>query len=412
MYCNFRVLLRPLQSEKYSRIVYAHNILLGLHAVSPEVFRLTTTLSNSQPIDSTKILMAVGLSKAEPLAAAHERDMVQWRDMVASTPTWLGGQLLIILPADRILEQCSAKTAAMTSSSVTTGDDGDMEENDHNSKSKLASSWSSSVRSRGGGSSEAVKKMKTTSAKFFGTINTSKPTTRKVEPQMDPADQKSTSTSSSTSKPSKTISTPTVPTVAHQEKENLIRTNQVLRATMQKSDGHHYVGTADDFVGDMDDDDNDEDDDDKDKNEGNSTDRPFINAPRKKTSSTPVQSSPTKNETQSTASPTSPVQGATNAFENTNALPQHSTPATSNYNGNSERKQRKRRKRLVEKTFLQNGYLRTETQAIWEDVTSDEETEESKACAVLSKKPVPASTKPKNLQHMKQKSLMGFFNKK
>lgn len=31
-------------------------------------------------------------------------------------------------------------------------------------------------------------------------------------------------------------------------------------------------------------------------------------------------------------------------------------------------RKRKRRKKLVEKTTMVNGYLRTETEAIWEDV--------------------------------------------
>lgn len=66
-------------------------------------------------------------------------------------------------------------------------------------------------------------------------------------------------------------------------------------------------------------------------------------------------------------------------------------------------KSKKRRKRLVEKTTMDaNGYLRTETQAIWEEVSDEDE--------VVVKK-VPVKKVPAK-NGMKQGSLMGFFGKK
>jgi len=66
-------------------------------------------------------------------------------------------------------------------------------------------------------------------------------------------------------------------------------------------------------------------------------------------------------------------------------------------------KSKKRRKRLVETTTMDaNGYLHTETQAIWEDVSESEE-------IVVKQAPV---TKVTAKNGMKQGSLMGFFGKK
>ena len=74
---------------------------------------------------------------------------------------------------------------------------------------------------------------------------------------------------------------------------------------------------------------------------------------------------------------------------------------------------------MVEKTTMVNGYLRTETQAVWEDIPTDEE-EEEKQAAIAKKKSAATSNRntgavkktPKGVSTagaMKQKSLMGFF---
>ena len=74
-------------------------------------------------------------------------------------------------------------------------------------------------------------------------------------------------------------------------------------------------------------------------------------------------------------------------------------------------KGRKRRKRLVEKTTMDaNGYLRTETHSVWEEVPSDEEQQDVQR-ELASKRQTKAPQK-KKVQHLKQGNLMGFFKKK
>jgi uncharacterized protein (DUF2267 family) len=68
----------------------------------------------------------------------------------------------------------------------------------------------------------------------------------------------------------------------------------------------------------------------------------------------------------------------------------------------------------VEETVNVNGYLRTETKAVWEDVPTDEEEEEKEQERqfMAKKASFKQSRPPKSQQGMKQKSLMGFFAKK
>ena len=66
---------------------------------------------------------------------------------------------------------------------------------------------------------------------------------------------------------------------------------------------------------------------------------------------------------------------------------------------------------MVEKTYTdEQGYLYTSTEAVWEDVNSDEEPEATKPAEKESpKKKAKKAVKPKA---MKQGTLMGFFTKK
>lgn len=75
---------------------------------------------------------------------------------------------------------------------------------------------------------------------------------------------------------------------------------------------------------------------------------------------------------------------------------------------------KRRRKRMVEKTYTdENGYLFTETKAVWEDVSSSDDEKESstanKTVAPAANKSKKSGARPKS---MKQASLMGFFGKK
>lgn len=71
---------------------------------------------------------------------------------------------------------------------------------------------------------------------------------------------------------------------------------------------------------------------------------------------------------------------------------------------------KKRRKRLVEKTIMENGYLKTVTEGVWEEYE-----EEEKALPAASTKMSAKPTGPKNTgqsKGKKQGNLMGFFGKK
>ncbi|CAB9524264.1 expressed unknown protein [Seminavis robusta] len=74
----------------------------------------------------------------------------------------------------------------------------------------------------------------------------------------------------------------------------------------------------------------------------------------------------------------------------------------------TETKHRRRRKKMVEQTFTdENGYIYTETKAVWEDVPSDEEEQ----FPVPSKKIVQAKGKKPIKKPSKQGSITSFFGK-
>jgi hypothetical protein len=73
---------------------------------------------------------------------------------------------------------------------------------------------------------------------------------------------------------------------------------------------------------------------------------------------------------------------------------------------------KKRRKKLVEKTIMENGYLKTETVTVWEDVDEDEEEAKPSTSSKTSKAAAPAKSKSAPTKGKKQGNLMGFFQKK
>ena len=74
-------------------------------------------------------------------------------------------------------------------------------------------------------------------------------------------------------------------------------------------------------------------------------------------------------------------------------------------------KGRKRRKQVLEeKTFVdESGFLRTETVSVWKEI---EDGEDEKATTAKKSSSSAATAKPKNTKNMKQQGLMGFFGKK
>lgn len=140
------------------------------------------------------------------------------------------------------------------------------------------------------------------------------------------------------------------------------------------------IGNADDFVGDEDEDDD------------------FLESERQRKSRNaakprkqPQHKPPKENVEDEESAPK--VHGAMDAF----AQHQEKKPAE---------KHHKRIRRLVEKTTMDaNGYLHTETQAVWEDVSDEEE-------PVVVRETVTKAAPVKSTKNMKQGSLMGFFKKK
>jgi hypothetical protein len=230
-----------------------------------------------------------------------------------------------------------------------------------------------------------AKKTSTTAASFFA-----KPPTTAKE-----TSKKSKTTSTTNSKTNgKTVSKkPTPPP----EKENVPTSpTENGKATKKMTVDPATVGNADDFVADEEESDDDE--------------VEIVAATKKTKKKQPARAADPSPPPSPKRAAASPVRGAMDAF--------CSEQQTKDVDPT---RQRKRRKRLVEKTFMENGYLRTETQAIWEDVPTDEEdAQAAKSAPIIATKKKPANTNNNNSndnkstkgQPMKQMGLMGFFGKK
>ena len=81
---------------------------------------------------------------------------------------------------------------------------------------------------------------------------------------------------------------------------------------------------------------------------------------------------------------------------------------------NSSEGAKKRRKKLVEKTIMENGYLKTITEEVWEEYEEEAQPNSTaKSVVKADVKPAPAAKKSKGPpKGKKQGSLMGFFSKK
>jgi hypothetical protein len=294
------------------------------------VFRLRTSTAAKKEDPSISVFALSSLEGTESVETSHERDMVQWREMVADQ-RFRQEKVSAIAPADELKDGENAKAVSRTAGL---------------GEASAAATLSSAPLVRPGKPDAKAKAM--SAASFFGTQKAQKKAT-------EDAGKKSAVSKPAASKP------------AARKKENQkpAKLNQVAPAE---------VGNADDFIAD------DEESDDEEV--------PVKRQPVRLQKEVP----PPSPEPEAKASP---VRGAMDAF------------ASSDNN----KPQRKRRKKLVEKTTMVGGYLRTETVTVWEDVPSDEENEkgDEKKSAKVKKS---SSNKTNNSQHMKQKSLMGFFAKK
>ncbi len=300
------------------------------------VFRLRKTTG-----DVKNLVALVSRKATESIATAHERDLLEWRDMVA------GGRLaqsLAIAPADAILSFLDAP--ALIEATVQAESNPTVAPPTNTNRHKAFSGKSTKV---------------TTAASFFGSKSKSTPAvTSEVKPPQ--------------------------PTNA---KENKIRTNQVA-PTPQKS----TVGNADDFIAD---------EEDSDDEQEKRVVRQRKQAARRKAVQEATLEEAVPYEEKVEEEEEIKVVGTMDAFAT--APKQQPKPTTSTQH-------RKRRKKLVEETVMVNGYLRTETKAIWEDIPTDEEEEAKKNQPPVAKKSIKTQQVVKPQQGMKQKSLKGFFNKK
>lgn len=277
------------------------------------------------------------------VTTAHERDMVQWRDMVAERRQGSEGA---IAPADEILKSKDQQAQR---------------------KQVVPEITTPAPAVRTHKPFAGAKAKPTTAASFFAKQK------EVVKPNEEDKKKDIIKASSDKKKEVKTSDNKKVSNnkKVSQEKENVrqknVRKKQVAPSTT--------IGNADDFVGDEEESDDDE-------------VQEVVVKPNKSKVTT-RQEEPTSPPS---PQPSSPVRGAMDAFAE-----------------KEPNRKRKRRKKLVEKTSMVNGYIRTDTEAIWEDVPTDEEEEEEKK-TIVKTKTKPAAAKSK--QSMKQMGMMGFFKKK
>lgn len=307
------------------------------------------------------VVAVASLQATESIATAHERDLVEWREMVAEGRLQ---QQVAIDPSDAIGDLPDVPVVKPATMVV-------------ESKGQLSTSSKSIGSSNGYKRASQTTTKVTTAASFFG--SKSKTATA------------ATKTTTITTVAPTDVKTPQ-PTKA---KENKARTNQV--APVPRLSSKAKVGTADDFVGDEED--SDDDDQERVRQEQQA-------ARRKAVQEANLEDQDLETEPKEEFK----VVGAMDSFATATPKPP-SKPSTST-------RQRKRRKKLVEETVMVNGYLRTETKAIWEDVPTDEEEDQKpqqqrpQHAQHLSKKTTSGQSTAKAQQGMKQKSLMGFFSKK
>jgi len=328
--------------------------------------------------DNTGTVYSLALVETESVHTAHEKDMAQFRDMLQqedsphATATTLAlepalhqhsiisseefGNARLTAHASQEARLSGRVVAAPPPAAAATMPSSRMPSKPARKATTAANFFASKASS--------TKRKDTKSKKDTATKN--KETAAAKKP---PAQKKSDGKKRATSKTKDEPEAMDIDSAdfVQEEKENSINTK---------------VGNADDFVGDED-----EDDDFMEQE----VERKRRNAAREKSrSSKKKQEKPVEQEDEVEVVK---VHGAMDAF----AQPSEKKP---------EHK-KKRRKRLEEKTTMDaNGYIHTETQAVWEDVEEEDEPVPVAKTAPVKKAPV------KNTKNMKQGSLMGFFKKK
>lgn len=313
---------------------------------------MNTDIKAPFDVPTLSIFALSSLGSTESIETSHERDMVQWREMVQDEAV-PQAQIAGITPADEI--ECEARTTPMPSDMR--GGDGGQHLHPHSSVYNPLS---------GKESTQSVKAPRmTTASSFFGS-QSNKRKQQKMATKPNKAPEKIPASSKQVISKSTTLS----------RKENH-KPSEINRSLTEAK-----IGNADDFMAD----------------EEESDDEM---APVRE------ESSPTKNGKRQSVRPSTepashPVRGSIDTF---------AKEVSKNASKDDPKShQKRRRKKLVEKTTMVGGYLRTETVTVWEDILSDEENEVEENRKAMAKK--IQATKPKSATSMKQKSLMGFFAKK
>lgn len=304
------------------------------------VFRLRTSPKTPQEDDTMTTIVALASPEAtESVATAHERDMVQLREMVADGNPLSEGAILPAEPMETIKDQTAQRNRVV---------------DPNGAPARAAAAAAAPIHKPFAN----AKSKPTTAASFFS-----------KQKELAKKEERSKETSRRQG----------------EEKENTVVVhNKNIDRKKAKVPPAKKVGNADDFVGDIEDSDDDDDDDDV------VVVRKTTNIPKKEPTPPP---SPVLQQ-----QPPSPVRGAIDAFAE-----------------KDPNRKRKRRKRMVEKTTMVNGYLRTETVAVWEDVPSDEENAAEQKLLqerITKPKTKPSGSGKSSKQPMKQTGLMGFFKKK
>lgn len=394
---------------------------------------------------------------AESLHASHERAMTVARNFtrgvtVTTNNTGLVAEITddLIQPADQIRDRM--KQTATSGAIVVT-----------QPSKPTAGVAVATMKSTTNGHTTGTKtkvpttKVATTAASFFRT--TSESTSRETSKQKNssagtqstaPPASNTNGANTTSEKTSRRVTTQQSKTAKTQASTSRVLGKKVQSHSVEKENRADKVGNADDFVGDQDDDDSDDDsnDDSRMRSDGSDQDDddsvPRIPKPPTKT----MKTGDRKGMRQETAGqkkskdpipmeeeiePRSEDEGGEVDDDNTNKIPTvtgamdaFAVAKTEVRNGATALNGKRRVKKLVEKTVIDNGYFRTIMEEVWEEIPVDDQqeksisltknkTSENKPPSVKAEAPPTKKKKTTavgNGNAMKQGTLMAFFGKK
>lgn len=338
-------------------------------------------------VDNNDNVYSLALAETESVHTAHEKNMAQYRDMLQEEDSPQASHTTMAL--EPTLHQHSIQSEDFGKERMTAHAS---QEQRLSGRVVAGAGASMPSSNRMTAASKKPARKATTAANFFA----SKPSSKSKATST--ATTKKTSTAKKPPAAKKTKTDHTKPKAAYKKKKKKndgpedmdVDDDDDDTAVQEEKENsvNKKVGNADDFVGDE--------DEDEDFLESERERKRRNDAREKKTKARATKKTKEPVEEEDDDEPVDKVHGAMDAF----AQHQEKKPQAVSKN--------KRRKRLVEKTTMDaNGYIHTETQAVWEDVDDEEEEESAPAkAAPVKKAPI------KNTKNMKQGSLMGFFKKK